>query len=770
MRRAFLRRQRRGSTILLVLGLLSVLILLSATLAFTTRVEVTSARNFARNVQNRTATITGVSASSTALAKSLPKGPLGPAHLTASPALKSSTEDAVVAVSYQDASARLNLNTATEAQLEALIRRVAQSESLDGINARSIAQAIVAARFGADGRPGSSADDDHSSATNLTASWKRSGVDTDNDLKSAPASTDASTLCTASKESPAVVNYLLKATNDPAEYVVDVRLPAFGDDKRFESVEDLRLVGGVTGPLVEALRPFVTCFSISQERWQSTDGEWEPVLDLNRASANDIADALIRLYGDDKDPDLLRQFAANIVDSRDPDSDPTVLTGEDGVEIIGFERTPLVSEVYPNSLTVDSDGDNGQFVEIYNPWRESISLAGWSIMIGGVAHPLQGTLAPRGYLIVTDDYDNEADPDADRELDRQGSFYDIFGRVANGTTNRVLELSSFNIPHTAGKHSVALQSGARTADVFGYVVPTDLSETTSFQRRNVLVREAFIGAASPFSLAKPDAEGAAMAERLRQLPLNRPYVNVLELFDTFAGFPGSAQSRWGFPAIVSPRSTDPEALALAAEDTLLDARVIDLFTIEINERRDREEIVADRKDRDGDGRIGRAPDAWKGEPVEEDGAAGRTLAWVRWAESPLGLRHGRVNINTAPLEVLAAMGMSEDQLRVINARRGEGTLTAAAAADPQRGVLWRSASDLLVDDALWTTARDRCDRLEAFRGIYDSLTVGSLAFLVEGQGLDSEGGSEIRPAGVRYEGLLAFDQDRPQPVLWRLTR
>jgi len=41
-----------------------------------------------------------------------------------------------------------------------------------------------------------------------------------------------------------------------------------------------------------------------------------------------------------------------------------------------LEETPLITEVYPDAAT-SVGGDEGQFVEIYNPWNHPITMTNW---------------------------------------------------------------------------------------------------------------------------------------------------------------------------------------------------------------------------------------------------------------------------------------------------------------------------------------------------------------------------------------------------------
>src|SRR5690606_22758368 len=78
------RRHRRGSTILLVISILSLLVLLAVTMTFASRMELSSAHNYSVGVQNRIASLTAVDAIARRLSESIPPGPLSPLDLTLS--------------------------------------------------------------------------------------------------------------------------------------------------------------------------------------------------------------------------------------------------------------------------------------------------------------------------------------------------------------------------------------------------------------------------------------------------------------------------------------------------------------------------------------------------------------------------------------------------------------------------------------------------------------------------------------------------------------
>ncbi|CAN5371613.1 hypothetical protein BH09SUM1_BH09SUM1_02010 [soil metagenome] len=779
---------RRGSTILVVLALLSVLILLAATLAFTSRIDVISAKNFGRSVQNGTAALTGVQRASMKTFTTLPKsGALGNAQIAAyeSELNNAKTQQKSAAatqtasfvrtdtarVIVRDASARVNVNTADAKALETLLREVGQQRQIQ-VDAAGLSKAIVQYRLGRDGAPGIRGVDDNQSekqALTETAKLAFSSASISSDQVETNQETALERLgetCMANaEERRADVKSLLNGVDEADEFVADIRYPAYGDDRRFQTLTDLMRVPGMKGGIVKALEPYVTVFSLSQASGlASTDShdEADAPLDLNRATAEDIADALKKLYGGSKDETLLLQFAANIVDMRDSDNKPTVLEGPKGTKILGLERTPLITEVYADSVTPQENGDDGQYVEIYNPWEESISLTGWSLRVSGQRIPLQGTLPSRGYLIVTDDFDNSADAHAKDDLAGTGSLYDIFKVAQNGGTKRVLEVTSLAIPDTRGVYTVDLQdANGDLADEFIYTITDDISTLDSFQRKSILVREIKLDRATPFTLLAPGPEAEKVADNVKVLPANAPFTTPLELFGVFAGVPGSAESRWGFPVMATPNSTAPADVAMANDPRRIDARAIDLFTVELAERSDREKVLKNQSNRvtSAAGRAATLVDYRRGAEVLHlnSQAQGEALAWGDYAEAPRGQRLGRINVNTATETVLLSAGFTKAQAGAISRTRAEAETNAAP---------YQKLSDVLVDDHIWGNSVRGCDRLAAFAPVYDRISVGSRSFLVEGQAVESSNGTIAKRSGTRMEAVVAMDKARPEVVGW----
>ncbi|MCC6546319.1 lamin tail domain-containing protein [Candidatus Sumerlaeota bacterium] len=821
---------RRGSTLLIVIALLSLLVLLAATIAYTSKLEVLTTRNFGKAVQNQTATLTGVPFAALATKANLPPGAVGVLDFTFDASeLKSAAmtvdEDAGVrferdrnargaaaanakaqwvlkrarpgvstatsTVDISDTASRVNLNTADARQLESIITIAAARANVSAGDSAAIAGSIVAYRLGPDGAPGvAGVDDNDSEAQSLDGgAGKRTAVDSGYLGKSPGAVQRLASTCEGNATDRLnFIKNLKKGIDEPDEFISDIRYPAFGDDRRFQSAADLLRVPGVTERLVIALVPYVTAFSISQEERPGDAAEDRVLLDLNRASAEEIHDALALEYGNEKDDALLRQFAVNIVDARDEDCRPTVMSDGASGEVLGLERTPFITEIYADSRTDDARGDDGQFVELFNPWKESFTLTGWTLRVGGRDYPLTGVLGSQNYLVITDDYKNDRDPNASEDLEGEGSFYDIFKIVSNNGSKRVLEIVDLNLPHTPAPHTVELRDDTGAiVDRFAYTPSAGASTLNSFQRYNPLIRDSVFVRATPFTRAVDASDPVSDEElvtKLRNAPQDVPFTSVLELFDVFAGYSqatGKKGERMAFPVVASTASRDSKRRDLASNSGLIDARVIDLFTVETSKRVTPKQVVAEYSKKSGevlsgvhDVPVGKdaavsAREAVDGarkeaaELVDSKGKDAQAAAWARFAMAPIGMRQGLINVNTAGDAVLQSAGFTKAQAASIVQRRREVERDALAQKSSQR-VIYNRLSDVLVDENLWGSGTDTCQSLRDFTPVFDRLTVTSRAFLLEGHALETSESGTLRDNPAVVSAVVAMDKPAPELV------
>ncbi|MCM8817056.1 MAG: hypothetical protein NC913_06060 [Candidatus Omnitrophica bacterium] len=165
-----------------------------------------------------------------------------------------------------------------------------------------------------------------------------------------------------------------------------------GDDRPFFVIEDIKMVYGMTEKLFEKIKNHITCHSydlnIDAENYYRTN--------INKASVSLIASILKSLNYNEKDA---IQIAVNAIDYRDKDNTPTVITTSDGNTFIGIEKTPYINEVEPapeiriqtimsaiGPVTIIEEL-GPHFIELFNPYDETIDIGGWLIKGGMIILP-----------------------------------------------------------------------------------------------------------------------------------------------------------------------------------------------------------------------------------------------------------------------------------------------------------------------------------------------------------------------------------------------
>ena len=101
-------------------------------------------------------------------------------------------------------------------------------------------------------------------------------------------------------------------------------------------------------------------------------------------------------------PDVERQqMAVNIIDFID--SDDTVTIYNDGTnDYYGIERTPYINEVEAQVDAGTSSG-NGKFIELFNPYDTSLSIANWTISFGATTIIIDGPeIGTQTYYVIAD--------------------------------------------------------------------------------------------------------------------------------------------------------------------------------------------------------------------------------------------------------------------------------------------------------------------------------------------------------------------------------
>ncbi len=460
----------------------------------------------------------------------------------------------------------------------------------------SLARALVKFRYGSDGKPGVSGTDDNLNGVDvgyeeqlaafengdhrmilkdpLVVPLNADGRDNDRDgqIDEPDESLETDGL---DNDHDGQIDEVGEGVDEPSEFRADIRLKPVGDDRPFARLESLLQVPGFTTEIIDALRPYVTVFSASRSGSSESSGSGSETgfisLDPNTATAEEIFSMLRARYSSQPE-ELIGQYVANIIDRRDIDNVPSELTlGSLGEPYVGIEVTPYINEVCPDVATFDEDGDDGQFLELANPYTQDFDLTGWRIETGMSTVYLRGILKGGGYLVVTDDYDdsNDLEPEEEPGL---GSLYDVFGVVPTGLDRLIQEQETFSLNDQQGV--VKLYDNNDTlVDSFSYTDAQFNGANTSLQRIDPRVRYYVEEMATPLDhnagYSPPDPEdeaGLALFEAVH----NHPFYTSLELMlvstsFAYAGTEETGSNQWRFPSI-RPGTTQN-----------LDIRVVDLF-------------------------------------------------------------------------------------------------------------------------------------------------------------------------------------------------
>jgi type II secretory pathway component PulK len=177
---------------------------------------------------------------------------------------------------------------------------------LEGLD-QSRVETILKYRYGPDAAPGVKGKDDDKDAKTLESD----GIDNDAD---------------------GAIDEPGEGVDEPDEFRPE---SPYGDDNPFETVEEIRLVPGIGEKTFDGIRDYITIYSYDK----NVNKMGILRTNINTASPHEISRALQR---GGMSPDRARQLAVNIVDFRDPDSYPTEHEGR-----YGIEKTPYINEVMP---------------------------------------------------------------------------------------------------------------------------------------------------------------------------------------------------------------------------------------------------------------------------------------------------------------------------------------------------------------------------------------------------------------------------------------
>ncbi len=717
---------RRGSTFLLVLAMLSLFALAVISFSFGSRLESLAGANFALQTQARlTSTSSFASALpllSEATSVTTTLQPWNQALAVTSAATrrpqsasrsarKMDVPGTQAVIEVNDLSSRVNLNTirnrrSLERYLDAIF--ASAKETADGGNSAQRARTLFALRDG------------------------RSAVDT-----------------------------LTTQTMQP-----DLRMKTVAGSGRFDTFADLQkgktgLAASMFTPEeLQTLAPHLTLFSQNPETYTTEDGASHPRKAITEEmTAGEIHDALRELFPS-HDNRLLLQFAANLADFVDTDNVPTVITDPDHPQpwntLIGLEKAPFITEVYPDSVSAESDA--GQFVEITNPWNEPINLTNWRLAIGGgmsVGSPgnvvtINTVLPAGGTLILTDNYETpsiSAPPGT-------GSLVSIFGQRADGVRKKIVESAQVQLPDK-NSFIVLADSAGRPVDVFSYTDTAGRDTRSSYQRNDPRVRSFAVGQATPFERAPagiytgtPDGEAALRSSVSgANVPLQSS-VDLLRISTAYVGLSGVENAialqphPWQISLLEKPQEKGEQTL------TNLDLRLVDMFLV---------------------------PQVWPETAAvgDADVKSTATLADGRGSDDDLQTTvaerdgtyysYGKLNLNTCAKEALYSLDLESGGVDFMS---DELVVRFAAFRDTKlaaRQTPFRNPSDLLI--ALFPPGSEVNPAV--LGKLLDQTTVGSSAFEVvtsnrnlpgETNGKSGSAQSNRSPAKASMQWAVALDR------------
>jgi hypothetical protein len=389
-------------------------------------------------------------------------------------------------------------------------------------------------------------------------------------------------------------------------------------------------------------------------------------------------------------------------------------------------------------VSFDEQGDDGQYIEIVNPWSRPVNLSGWTVRGAGAVLRLRGTLADGGLLVLTDDFNEENDPSPENQRGL-GSFYAIFGKVETGSGRRIEEFSQMDLSSDFGRIELVNPQG-KVVDAFVWTDGRWTGAPESFQRIDPRLRAARRVPATPleFNLDQDGPASAVDALRIQETWANRPFASALEVMLVSAAHARPDQAATAAPAGPS-RNASPNAtpwtlpLIETGSADMLDARLVDCFRVGVVIPKERK-IDAEWSDVESEPQLGETPLQRRLRERTADAAEVPILP-------ACDVLFGQININTAPPSVLAALPGSGQALaaRIALAReasiKGTNDVTAPtnpgqrewwAALDPLAAPAWRNLSDFIRDPILWNDL-PLYERLDAMAPFYRLIATHTLA-------------------------------------------
>jgi len=408
-------------------------------------------------------------------------------------------------------------------------------------------------------------------------------------------------------------------------------------------------------------------------------------------------------------------------------------------------------------MSSDTEGDDGEYFEIYNPYSTALSVEGWQLSIGqgGQQVPLTGQIPAHGYLVVTDDRDNSHDITPEPQQTGMGSFYDIFGRVGDGDTHRLVESPPLLLPNSSATLYLRDDKG-NLIDYFSYRGMATGGVRNSAQRTDPRVHDYEVHACTPLQANQGDRSNTTdFKTNLR----NHPFKSATELLRIPAYLPEK---------IESDRRNNGLHPQLTDSTVGLDARLLDVFAL--------------------------GGEKWASATTDNQDAKKNTDKIVVTSASRdedeitskgLRLASGRINLNTAPRAVLIALPGMTDELadRIIAWRDGGSTariakagmgITTTAYAEPAKSAgthqKFSAISDFLTNTEIWQGYTDE-QKLELYRGFANLITTNSQVFQVESQNRPETLDTERKPSQAMERIYMVVDAEgRFSALNWRFVR
>lgn len=388
-------------------------------------------------------------------------------------------------------------------------------------------------------------------------------------------------------------------TQTPATAASSTLLPESALDEALGncvvSLETLRQESGISDAAFSMVAPAVTTWSSSYAIWKDADDKAHVCATIATTTGAQFLQILAALYPA-APPELLTQYALNVVDRATSSTAPTQAANPNGdsLPLLGFKPNPVISQVCSDVVKPDGDvtgsgsakdsgknGDkskknkvstqvraaletnvvgtgsrnNGEFLQITNPFPVPANLAGWRLEWPGGSYALSVTLAPRSSLVITNNISDNLGSSANQP--GTGSFYAVFNAIP-ASPNQLVEYSGLNLPKDAGLIQLYDPQG-NLADYLQYSGGKYAARNIGNYRTSYFNRIATASTAVPFQNQLPTPSDSFEQDRwnLHVASFGKPCQSAAELLNIPLGN-ADPTAPW-FPALtVSERNDQPD--------------------------------------------------------------------------------------------------------------------------------------------------------------------------------------------------------------------